>query len=228
MTAVFERIYGGMLMRQLTRAAALTIILGTALCVPNGLAQEVRIAVVDVETLTLASDEGRAAGEKYKKQLDEITAIMEKARKEIESKENTLRTQDRIMSATAKAQLTREIDTAKVEFDRKSQDYERQMGELQEELLGPVSERAQVALAGFIKEQGFSLVIDLSAQGGNVVWWNPANDITLEVIKVLNEASKKAGATPAAAPAPANTPARAPAATTPATRPPAAPTTPAK
>jgi outer membrane protein len=134
------------------------------------------------------------------------------------------------MSATAKAQLTRDVDAAKVEFDRKSQDYEKEMAELQDQLLGPVSDRAQAALGAYIKEQSFSLVIDLSAQGGNVVWWNPANDITLDVIKVLNEAGKPSGAAPAAttpAAAPANT-TRPPAATTPAARPAGAPTTPAK
>lgn len=213
-------------MRQLTRAAALTTILGMALCVPSVLAQEVRIAVVDVETLTLASDEGKAAGEKYKKALDEVTGIMEKARKDIEDKETRLRTQDRVMSATAKAQLTREIDAAKVEFERKSMDYEKEMAELQNQLLGPVSERAQLALEAYIKEKGFSLVIDLSAQGGNVVWWNQANDITLDVIKNLNDAYKKpVPATPAVA-APASS-TRPPAVAPPTTRP-AAPTTPAR
>jgi outer membrane protein len=190
-------------------------ILGTVLCVPSVQAQEVRIAVVDVETLTLASDEGKAAGEKYKKRLDEITGIMEKARKEIESKESLLRTQERVMSSTAKAQLTKEIETLKTDFERKGQDFEKELAEVQEQLIAPVSERARIALEAYIKEKSFSLVFDLSAQGSNVVWKSDANDITLDVIRALNEASKKAGTVPPAAPAPAA--ARPPATTAPAT-----------
>ena len=222
-------------MRQVSRAAAWTIVLGAALSLPGiGLAQEVTIAVVDVETLTLASDEGKVAGEKFKKKLDEVTGIMEKARKDIEDKETRLKTQDRIMSATAKAQLTREIDQAKVEFDRKNQDYQQQMAALQDELLVPVSDRARVALGAYIKEKGYGMVVDLSAENGNVVWANPGNDITLDVVKIMNEDFKKAGGV---APAPAPTPTAArpasggTAAPTASPRPPATPpasTTPAK
>jgi len=207
-------------MRQLSRAVALTTILGAALFFPHiGRAQDMRIAVVDVETVTLACDEGKLAAEKFKKRLDEVTATMDKARKDIEDKENRLRTQDRVMSAAAKADLSREIDTAKRDFDRRNEDYQKDLAAFQDQLLGPVSDKARLALEAFIKKNGYAIVIDLSAQNGNVVWANPGNDITLEVIAVLNEDYKRAGATTPASATPAGaTPPAAPG-TTPATTP---------
>jgi len=181
-------------MRQLCKAGVLSIVLTAALFFPkNGLSQDIKIAVVDVETLTLASDEGKVAAEKLKKKYDEFSGIMDKARKDIDDKETRLRTQTRVMSATAQAQLTREISEDKIVFDRKNQDYQRQMSDYQEELLAPIADKSKTALQTFIKDKGYSIVVDLSAEMGNVVWANPANDITQDIVKVLNEEYKKAG-----------------------------------
>ena len=188
------------------------------MCFPgNGRAQDLKVATVDIEALTLTSDEGKAVNEKLKKKYDDIVAIMGKLQQSIEKKENDLKTQDRVMSATAKAALAKEIENDKVNFDRKNQDYQKEMMDYQNELLDPVAAKAQAMLQAYIKENTFSIVMDLSAEKGNVVWANPGNDITGNVLKRLNDEFKKTGS---AAPAPAQRPAATPGATTP--RPPAA------
>lgn len=208
-------------MRQLGRAAALMTVLMAGVCFPgNGLAQELKVAVVDIEALTLTSDEGKIVNEKLKKKYDDIVAIMGKLQQGIEKKESDLKTQDRVMSATAKAALAKEIENDKITFDRKNQDYQKEMMDFQNELLDPVAAKAQMMLQGYIKEKTFTIVIDLSAEKGNVVWANPANDITQDVIKRLNDEYKKTGA--AAPPAAQRPAASAPAASAPRTTPPAA------
>ena len=149
---------------------------------------------------------------------------MGKLQQGIEKKENDLKTQDRVMSATAKAALAKEIESDKINFDRKNQDYQKEMMDYQNELLDPVAAKAQAMLQAYIKENTFSIVIDLSAEKGNVVWGNPANDITQNVLKRLNDEYKKTGA---AAPGPAQRPAAsAPASGTPRTPAATAPKTP--
>jgi len=211
-------------MRQLGRAAALMTVLMAGTCFSgSGLAQDLKVATIDVEALTLTSDEGKAVNEKLKKKYDEIVAIMSKLQKTIEDKESDLKTKDRVMSTTAKAALAKEIETDKVNFDRKNQDYQKEMMDYQNELLDPVAAKAQAMLQAYIKENIFTIVIDLSAEKGNVVWGNPANDITETVIKRLNDEFKKTGA---AAPAPAQRPAASTPRTTPAAAPATAPKTP--
>jgi len=208
---------------------ALLIVILSGLCLPaRGMAQDAKIAVVDVQALTLASDEGKAAGDKLDKRIQAITAEVDKVRKDIENKETDLRTRERVMSATAKAQLQREIDDAKRTFDRKNQDYQKELNDMQNDLLEPVARKAQEILAAFVNENGYTLLIDLSAMNTNVVWFNPANDITARVMKNINDAYKKSagasGTTPATTTPAASAPK--PPATTPAA-PPARSTTPA-
>jgi outer membrane protein len=201
-------------MSQHLRALALTIILGI-LCFPqSGLAQELKIAVVDIETLTFMTAEGKAVSEKLKKRFDEISASMQKAQLEIETKEKQRRDQDRALSAAAKQTLDRDIDRMKVDFERKNQDYQKEYTDLQNELIDPVAAKAQLMLKKYIAEKAFTMVLDLSAENGNIRWSNPANDITGDVIKLLDEEYKK------------NPTAAAPAAARPAGAIPPAPTTP--
>src|SRR5688572_19394545 len=146
-------------MRQLGRAAALMTVLMAGVCFPgNGLAQELKIAVVDIEQLTLTSDEGKSVNDKLKKKYDDIVAIMSKLQKDIEDKETRLKTQDRVMSATAKASLAREIESDKVTFDRKNQDYQKEMTDYQNELLDPVAAKAHLGLQAYIKEKSYAMV----------------------------------------------------------------------
>ena len=210
-------------MRLQLRAGALMIALTVGMFLPQtGQAQELKIAVVDIEALTLNSIEGKAVQDKLKKRYDEITVIMQKLQKEVDDKETQLKTQDRVMSAASKAALSRDIEDKKLAFDRKNQDYQKEMSDMQGGLMDPVSAKASAMLQAMIKEGSYNVVFDLAADKGNIVWANPANDITLTVIKRVDDEYKKTVGTAAA---PAAAAPRTPAATAPATttpRPPAA------
>ena len=210
-------------MSQPLKTALLMVVL-LGISIPrNGMAQASKIAVVDVQALTLASDEGKSVNDKLDKRIQAITAEMDKARKDIEAKENDLKTRDRVMSAAAKTQLQRDIDEGKRTFERKSQDYQKELNDTQNELLVPIAEKAKQELAAYVTENGITLLIDLSSEKSNVVWAGEGNNVTAAVLKRINDAYKRGGAAaPASAPA-ANTPK--PAGTTPAA--PARPTTPA-
>jgi Skp family chaperone for outer membrane proteins len=163
------------------------------------MAQDARIAVVDLQRLTLTSDEGKAASEKLEKRYQEISTLMQAAQKSIQDKETQLKTQERALSETRKAQLAREIDSETVQFQRKNEDYQLEMAQLEEDVMGPVMDKARAVLAAYLKETSYTILFDISAEGGNIVWFSGANEITEELIKRLN-------ATKTAAPAPASAP----------------------
>ena len=198
------------------KSAVLTVVLLCLAGLPqDGVAQNAKIAVIDTEAITLMSDEGKAANEKIEKRVQVMTSEMDKLRKDFEAKENDLRTRERLMSATAKTQLQKEIEDAKIRFERKSQDYQKEIDEMQSALMKPIADKIQKELAAFVNEKGFDLLIDLSVQPGNVVWANPGNDITKEVLARVNDTFKKSGGA-AAAPADTKPSAAAPPATAPA------------
>ena len=194
-------------MSQQMKTSVLTLaLLCITFCLPqNGQAQDARIAVVDTQALTIASDEGKAVNEKIEKRIQAMGTEMEKLRKDIDGKEERLRTQDRVMAATLKAQLQSEIKEDQIKFERKNQDYQKEIEQMQNDMFGPIANKVKAELATYVNEVGYHLLIDFSAENSNVVWFNPANDITKQVMARMNDAYKKAGgaASAAAPPAPA-------------------------
>ena len=67
------------------------------------------------------------------------------------------------------------------------------MNEMQNEMFGPIATKVKAELATYVNEMGFHLLIDVSAENGNVVWANAGNNITKEVMVRVNDAYKKAG-----------------------------------
>jgi Skp family chaperone for outer membrane proteins len=215
-------------MSQNLRVLALMIAAAAVVvCLPaRGTAQDARIALVDTQELTLMSDEGKVANEKLQKRFLVIQAEMDKLRKDIEAKEEGLRTRERLLSASAKAQHTREIEDDNKKFERKSEDYQKEMNDMQVELIDPVARKVRTELQTFVGEKGYTILVDLSAENGNIVWFNPNNEITKEVMVRINENFKRSGGAAAAAPA-ATPAAKPPTTTTPAATTPAPTTQPA-
>jgi outer membrane protein len=181
------------------RAASLILVLLQARA---ALAQDAKIAVVNLQRLTTASDEGKKALEKVEKRYQEITVEMQKLSRAIEEKETALRKQELAISAARRDQILREIDTDKRTLGRKNEDYQRELAEMEQQVMGPIVAQAEAILAAYIKERNFTLVINSAAENGNLVWFNPANDVTEEVIKLINAQVKSAppaATTPAAA-----------------------------
>jgi len=195
----------GEMMTRLTKTALLTVAL---LCARVGMAQDAKIAIVDMQRLALGTEEGKKASEKLEKRYQEISTIMQGLQKSIEDKENTLKTQERALSDTRKAQLAREIDNERKEFTRKNEDYQTELGDMEQQLTGPLLDKANATLSAYIKEKGFTIVFNISTENGNVVWFNRGNDVTDDVVKRINAETKTAVT-------PVKPPATAPAATAP-------------
>jgi outer membrane protein len=164
-------------------------------------AQEMRIAVVDLQRLTTESDEGKKANEKLEKRYAEITAELQKLSRAIEDKENNLRKQELALSAARRDQLQREIEADRRNLTRKSEDYQAEMADLEQSVMGPVIQYAEAVLAAYIKEKGFTMLFNIRTENGNIVWYNAGNDITGDVLKIINSVAKPAASTPAASPA---------------------------
>ena len=195
--------------------------------VPLVRAQLSKIAVVDFEKAVVSSAEGKKSSEKFNGALQGKQAEAQKLQKDLEDAQKKLQTQERTLSEPAKANLQKDIERQTTDLQRFNEDTQKALQGLRDELLRPVAERASGVLNAMAKEQGYTLIIDVSNPQTNVLWANPKNDITDELIRRIDAEAPKAGEAtkPPAAPAvrPATPPAT-PRATTPAPAAPRPPT----
>ena len=177
-------------------------------------AQLSNIAVVDFERAVVESAEGKKSSDKFNATVQAKQADLEKKQRELEDLQKKLQAGTRTLSDSAKADIQRDIDRRNTELQRVNEDAQKEMQALRDELLRPIAQVATQILNGMAAEQGYTLVIDSSNPENNLVFVNPKNDITAELVKRINAATPKeppkpataAPATPKPGPAPATPP----------------------
>src|SRR5213594_3360201 len=165
---------------------------------PLSHAQVSKVAIVDFEKAIVDSVEGKKSSEKFNSMLQSRQAEGEKRQKELEDAQKKLQTQERTLSETAKANLQKDIDRRTTELQRFNEDAQKELQSLRDELLRPIAERASAILNALAAEQGYTLIVDVSNPQNNVVWFNPKNDVTEEVTRRIDAATKTSEAKPAA------------------------------
>ena len=171
----------------MTNLKLLTLVI-VLLLIPSSLPGQgySKIAVVDFERAVVESVEGKKASDGFNAKLQERQKEVEKRQKELEEAQNKLSTQERLLSDAVKLDLQREIDRKQTELTRFNEDAQKELGALRDQLLRPVADIAGKILNALAAEQGFTLVIDVSNPANNVLWANPAADITTELTQRIN------------------------------------------
>lgn len=187
-------------------------------------AQTPKIAIVDFERAVVESAEGKKASEKFNTALQAKQADLEKRQKDIDDDTKKLQNGARTLSDTAKADLQRGIDKKNTDLQRLNEDAQKELQTMRDDLLRPIAERATALMNMMAAQEGYTLVVDISNPQTNVVYYNPKNDVTAELIKRIDAAGPiepgKAEAPKSTTPAPNAARPAAPAPKTPA---PAAP-----
>jgi len=180
---------------------ALTLLLPAALF-GQAPAAGSKIAVIDMQRAIVENAEGKKAQDHFVAEVTKRQSDFEKKQKALDDAQTKLRTQDRALSDSAKADLSKQIDQLTTEMNRLNEDAQKELGELQQQLLRPIAEKTNEVLNRYAKENGFSVVFDVSGQASNILYVNDLSDITSEVIRRVDaENSKPASAAPTAAPA---------------------------
>lgn len=157
-----------------------------------------RVMVVDFERAVVECSEGKKASAQFNVKFEERKKDIEKRQKDLDDKQNKLRTQERALNEQVKADLQKDIERLQTDLTRINEDAQKELQTLREELLRPIADKANQILYAYAAEQGYTLVIDASNPQNNVIWVNPKNDITTELIRRIDaelakEAPKKPG-----------------------------------
>jgi len=154
-------------------------------------AQLTKIAVVDFERAVVESKDGKQSSEKFNAALQAKQADVEKRQKDLDETEKKLQNGARTLSETAKVDLQKDIDRKTTELKRINEDAQKELQTLRDELLRPIAERATGLLNAMADEQGYTVVIDISNPENSVLWVNPRNDITADLIKGIDAQAPK-------------------------------------
>jgi outer membrane protein len=158
-------------------------------------AQE-KIGVVDMQRAIVSSTEGKKAEVNFTAKLEQFRKDIEGKQKHVEDQQNKLKTQDKVLSDTVKADINKDIEKSQTELTRAQQDAQKELDSLRDELMRPIAKIAEDVLGAYAQQHGFTLIIDSSnPQNNSVVYVDEKNaDITSDIIKLIDAELAKAAA----------------------------------
>lgn len=179
-------LYASRIIRTMSAAAIVA-----AIASPTLFAQAVeqfRIAGVNLSYVVQSSRTGKAAIARIEEatKKKEAEAVLKAA--ELEKQQAALQGTSTGMSARARADLAKAFEKSRVDFQRFQQDAQAELQGLQTQFEAEFRLKLIPVVDAISKEKGIHFVFGLE-QAPMVVWWNPAVDISDEVVKRL-DASK--------------------------------------
>lgn len=145
-----------------------------------------KVAVIDIQRALSENVDGKKAVGELNSEGARRQAELERLQKSIEEAQNKLRAGERVLNDQARAELTRSVETNTTELNRKTEDAQREMQELQGKLLQPIYQMTQRVLSAYANEMGFAVVFDTSSQASSIVYANDLVDITTEIIRRMD------------------------------------------
>jgi outer membrane protein len=150
------------------------------------LAQQ-KIGVVQVQQAIVGTKEGQKAA-------SDLETKMAPKRKELETKQADLRRLQEslqkggsVMNEQARAQLSREIDVKNKDYQRSLEDAQAEFQGEQDRILNELGAKLMAVINKYAKDNGYSLVIDVSNPQTPVMYAAESIDITKDVVDLYDK-----------------------------------------
>jgi outer membrane protein len=160
-----------------------------------------KIAVINIRNAIVATAEGKLAQAQLQSQFAPKQNELQGLQKQIEELQRKMTDGARTLSDDEKAKLQREGELLSRRLQRGNDDLNEELNAAQGELVDGIGRKMLEVLDRYARENGFTAVLDTSAQGSPVVYGSSQSDITQEIVRLFDQAYPVKGASGAAAPA---------------------------
>jgi outer membrane protein len=157
-----------------------------------------KIGVLHVYTAITQNAEGKQAMADFEKKATAKKEELEKKNNEIQELQKQLQSQARTLNDDSRAALVKSIDSKTTELQRGTDDAQKEFGQMQNEILGRIGNKIGPLVQQYAKENNFTIIVDSSNQNSQLIYADPAIDITEDIIKRVDTALAPAAAAPAA------------------------------
>jgi outer membrane protein len=161
-----------------------------------------RVGVISVQAAIQSTAEGKQAAAELQSQFAPRQTELDNLRKQIEDLQTRLRTTSNTLSDEEKARLAREGDQLTRTYQRKQQDSQDDYTEAEREIVDRIGRKMIDVLDKYSTDNGYSVILDTSAQNTPVIYAAKTTDVTQDIIRLYdqNYPVKNAAATRPAAP----------------------------
>jgi outer membrane protein len=196
------------------------LVLGLASVAPAQTGTSTKVAIIHIQNAVIGTKDGQKAANELQGRFAPKKAELEKKQVDIQQQQEQLRKGSATMSDQAKQDTMRRIDQDTKSLNRAVEDFQAEVDQAQGKTFQEVGQKVMTVVYKYAKDNGYSLVLDVSNPQTPVLYAADGIDITNDIVALYDKHSSPAmpAGAPAAAPPkpPATTSAPPPAAVPPA------------
>ena len=155
---------------------------------PKPFPQGAKVAYVVLQRIANESADGRVATTRIQALQQKKAAELNDKNKQLQTLQQRIEKEGSVMSATAQADVQKQIERLQTEVQRFTQDAQQEIQDLQNQLMQAFEQRIQPILQQVGQEKGLHFIYNAPDSG--IVWADPGLDVSADVIKKLDAAAK--------------------------------------
>jgi Skp family chaperone for outer membrane proteins len=150
-----------------------------------------KIAVIEYEQVTAATNEGQRALQALQKKYEPQKTQLQALQTEIDSLTKQLQSAPATMSDDEKASRARTIDTKQKQLQRDGEDATNAFNAELQDTLGAIAKKLGPVVIKYVQDNGFTMLLDNTGQQGGVslLWLQQGTDISQAIVDAYNSSS---------------------------------------
>ncbi|HLY41281.1 MAG TPA: OmpH family outer membrane protein [Terracidiphilus sp.] len=145
-----------------------------------------KVAVIAFQVAVAQTNEGQRSFADLQKKYEPKRAQLKALSDEIDSLTKQLQTQGSTLSETERATRSKSIDDKKKQLQRDAEDAQNDMQQEMQELYGSLAQKVFDVLSDYVKQHGYTLVLDVSQQQTPVLYFQDSTNITKPIVDAYN------------------------------------------
>jgi outer membrane protein len=158
-----------------------------------------KIAIIHLQNAIIGTKDGQRAAKELETRFMPKRQEIERRQGEIQALQQQLRASSNTASEEQKNKLMRDIDVKQKALQRDGEDASAELDQEQQKLFQEIGGKVMAVIDKYASDNGFAVVIDVSAQSSPILYASTSVDITRQVVELFDKNSPATNAAPAPA-----------------------------
>jgi len=146
----------------------------------------VKIGVLNVFRAIAECAEGKQANEDFQRKFEAKKEELAKRQRELQDLQQQLQSQSKTLNDESRAALSKSIDAKTTDLKRAQEDGDKEFTDLRNQIFNRIGNRLAPIVQQYSQEYGYTFILDSSNQATQIVYSDPAIEITDDIVKRLD------------------------------------------
>jgi len=146
-----------------------------------------KVGVISIQGAIVGTKDGQKASQELDARFVPKNKEFQNRQSEIVGLQDQLTKGGTVMAEDKRNQLAREIDEKKKRLERDMQDAEEDLRGEQQKVLSNLGQRMMAVIEKYAKDNGYSLILDVSNQNTPVLYASSGIDITQDIVSLYDK-----------------------------------------